>query len=140
MLDAVAQHRPDQVIFLGDGVRDAAEVERQFPAIPFIILRGNCDWSAPGYDDSILFELGGVRIFAAHGHRHGVKTDLGGFYNSVCCSGSALGLYGHTHVPLVQSQDGVTLMNPGSVGGYPASYGLVKLDGRGGFRCKLVKV
>ena len=138
MRRAVETRRPDHVIFLGDGIRDAAAVERVFPEIPFILLRGNCDAGIPGYDDSILFTLDGVRIFAAHGHRHGVKLDLGGFYNSVCCSGSALGLYGHTHVPRIDSEDGVTLMNPGSVGGYPASYGLVHIE-KGVFRCELVQ-
>ena len=134
---AVETCRPDHIIFLGDGFRDAQGLERAFPHIPLILLRGNCDWSAEGLDESILFTLEGVRIFAAHGHRHGVKLDREGFLNSVCCSGSALGLYGHTHCPLIERYEGVTLMNPGSIGdGYAPSYGLVRIrDGE--FTCEL---
>ena len=134
---AMELSRPDHAIFLGDGLRDAEAVEREHPDIPFILLRGNCDWSGTGYDESLLFELDGVRIFAAHGHQHNVKLGREGFWNSVFCSGSALGLYGHTHRALIEQSEGRYLMNPGSVGdlSYP-TYGLVRLD-RGSFTCEL---
>ncbi len=139
MLRAAEACRPDHILFLGDGVRDAKALERAFPAIPVIILRGNCDWSAEDCEDSALFTLEGVRIFAAHGHRHGVKLDMDGFLNSVCCSGAALGLYGHTHVPRIEKRQGVTLMNPGSIGDpWSPGYGLVRING-GAFHCVLKK-
>lgn len=139
MRRAVEARRPDQVVFLGDGVRDAEGVARRFPKIPFMILRGNCDWSG-GYDESILFWQDGVQIFAAHGHRHGVKMDRDAFANSVCCSGSKLGLYGHTHRALIEERDGVTLMNPGSAGDmiYP-TYGLVLIE-HGAFDCNIMEI
>lgn len=134
---AVALCRPDRAIFLGDGLRDAETVAAENPSLPFILLRGNCDWSFHGYDESILFTLDGVRIFAAHGHRHGVKTDYDGFWNSVACSGSALGLFGHTHAPDIVRDGDRYLMNPGSVGAYDRpSFGLVRID-RGSFSCEL---
>ena len=137
MRRAVERYRPGHMIFLGDGLRDAETVARENPDIPFIMLKGNCDWSAPGYEESILFELEGVRIFAAHGHRHGVKINLAGFYNSVCCSGSALGLYGHTHYPIIEKYGDVTLMNPGSIGDPCApGFGLVHIE-NGRFSCEL---
>ena len=140
MRRAVESVRPDHMIFLGDGIRDAEAIEREYPAIPFILLRGNCDWRVDGHDESILFELDGVRIFAAHGHRHGVKMDRDGFWNSVLCSGSALGLYGHTHCALIEQADGRFLMNPGSVGDLMRpSFGLVKING-GSFSCEIVPV
>ena len=140
MRRAVESRRPDHVVFLGDGVRDAEGVMRAFPTIPFILLRGNCDVSATGVDESILFRLSGVQIFAAHGHRHGVKMDRDAFANSVCCSGSQLGLYGHTHRARIERRDGVTLMNPGSVGDmvYP-TYGLVTIE-NGSFQCRIVEL
>ena len=36
---AVARWRPDRVLFLGDGVRDAARVQAAHPEIGFTILR-----------------------------------------------------------------------------------------------------
>ena len=135
MRRAVETRRPDHIVFLGDGLRDAERLDREFPQIPLLLLRGNCDWSAVDTQESALFKLAGVRIFAAHGHRHGVKQDLEGFANSVHCSGAVLGLYGHTHVPRITETCGLTLMNPGSAG-YEGSYGLVWLE-NGAFRCEL---
>jgi hypothetical protein len=115
MAAAVEQYKPDRVIFLGDGVRDAEAIRQRFPDIPFTILRGNCDRES-GYEDSALLKLEGVGIFAVHGHDHGVKYGLDKLCNSVWCSGSALGLYGHTHRPLWQEVRGMQILNPGSVG------------------------
>lgn len=137
MRRAVEAVSPDHMIFLGDGYRDAKTVARLFPAIPLILMRGNCDFQAPDADDSILFTLEGVRIFAAHGHRHGVKMELDGFLNSVCCAGAALGLYGHTHRAVIVRREGVTLMNPGSIGDLASpSFGVVELRD-GSFSCRI---
>ncbi len=129
MRDAVARYRPDCVLFLGDGVRDAERVKREFPETRFIILRGNCDADAP-YEDSALLTLEGVGIFAAHGHEHGVRWGLDRFCTSVLCSGSALGLYGHTHRPLWQEARGMQILNPGSIGSaaHP-TFALIRLEG-----------
>lgn len=137
MRRAVSESRPDQVVFLGDGLRDAEEIAFDFPQTPFLILRGNCDWASAGTEESALFELGGVRIFAAHGHRHGVKMGLEGFGVSVQCSGSRLGLYGHTHIARITELEGVTLMNPGSIGSFSPTYGVVRIK-NGDFSCEIV--
>ena len=140
MAAAVEAYKPDRVLFLGDGVRDAEAVSRRFPEIPFQILRGNCDHEDSEHTDSALFTLEGVRFFAAHGHRHGVKYGLDAFANSVYCAGAAIGLYGHTHRPLCRWADGLTLMNPGSVGNRVSpTYGLLMLE-NGKYDCKIVDI
>ncbi len=125
---AVAEYRPDIVIFLGDGVRDAERVRSKNPDTRFVILRGNCDRD-PFYEDSALLTLEGVGIFAAHGHTHGVKYGLDKFCTSVKCSGSSLGLYGHTHRPLWQELYGLQIVNPGSIGSaqHP-TFALIRLE------------
>ena len=141
MRRAVETRRPDHIVFLGDGLRDAERLGREFPQIPLLLLRGNCDWNAAEIksQESALFRLAGVRIFAAHGHRYGVKQGLESFANSVHCSGALLGLYGHTHIPRITETHGLTLMNPGSVGSHDSpSYGLVWLE-NGAFRCEVIK-
>ena len=128
MADAVAQYQPDCVLFLGDGIRDAEAVRRRFPAIRFIILRGNCDHDDT-YQADALLTLEGVGIFAAHGHNHGVKYGLDRFCNSVWCSGSTLGLYGHTHSPLWQEVRGMQIVNPGSIGSARRpTFALIRLE------------
>lgn len=130
--------RPDGVIFLGDVVRDIEKVRARFPETPFYIVRGNCDGVLPGYEDSLILDPDGVRIFCAHGHNHGVKYGLDKFGTSVLCSGSRLGLYGHTHRALYHESDGVILMNPGSIGdGLHPTYGLVELE-NGTVSCRIL--
>ena len=130
--------RPDAVIFLGDVVRDVEKVRARFPETPFYIVRGNCDGAAPGYEDSQLLDLGGVRIFCAHGHNHGVKYGLDKFGTSVVCSGSRLGLFGHTHRALYHESDGIQIMNPGSIGdGLHPTYGLVEIE-NGTVNCRIL--
>lgn len=115
MKSVLGRFRPDCVAFLGDGAKDIETVRAAFPELPFYIVRGNCDGAAP-YPDSDIFELGGVRFFAAHGHNHGVSYGMAGFGTSVLCSGAAVGLYGHTHRALYQEAGGVRFLNPGTIG------------------------
>ena len=128
MAAAVEQYHPDCVLFLGDGVWDAERVRKMFPETRFIILRGNCDHE-PGYEDRALFTLEGVGIYAEHGHEHGVRYSMDKFCTSVLCSGSALGLYGHTHRPMWQEVRGMQIVNPGSIGSaqHP-TFALVRIE------------
>jgi len=132
MRRAIAAARPDRAVFLGDGVRDAARVAGEHPELPFLILRGNCDRDDAEHEDRALFTLEGVRFFAAHGHCHGVKYGLDAFANSVFCAGASVGLYGHTHRALCRWLDGLTLLNPGSIGSRDRpGYALIELkDGK----------
>ena len=125
----IRREHPDAVIFLGDGLRDLEAVRSRFPALPFTAVRGNCDRESFGYEDSAFFEPDGFRIFCAHGHNHGVKYGLDKFGTSVLCSGSALGLFGHTHRAFYREVGGVILMNPGSIGdGLHPTYGLITVE------------
>lgn len=140
MRRAIERYRPAQAVFLGDGARDAEAVAGEFPDIPFLILRGNCDWSDTLHQDSALFELGGVRVFAAHGHRHGVKMGLEAFANSVHYAGARLGLYGHTHLARIHDMEGLKLLNPGSVGDrFSPTYALITIE-NGDLDCRIVEI
>jgi len=140
MRRALVEAKPDRAIFLGDGVRDAEKAARETPEIPFLILRGNCDHEDTEHEESALFTLEGVRVFAAHGHRHGVKYGLDAFANSVYCSGSAIGLYGHTHRAQCSALSGLTLLNPGSIGNRVSpTYALIEAK-NGAFDCQIVKL
>lgn len=47
MRDAVRRERPDAVIHLGDLVPDADRLAEEFPGLPVLSVRGNCDFSQP---------------------------------------------------------------------------------------------
>lgn len=110
----IKNEAPDQVIHLGDCIRDAEELADLFPVLPICRVPGNNDWFTDEAKEKVL-RLGGTGIFLCHGHTTGVK---GGLYLQIakalksCCTVS---LFGHTHSPYLEEQDGILLLNPGSV-------------------------
>ena len=54
MRDAVRRERPDAVIHLGDLVPDADRLAEEFPGLPVLSVRGNCDFSQPPRAEELL--------------------------------------------------------------------------------------
>ena len=123
MREIILRKKPDAVAHLGDYARDAEALRDLFPAL--ISVCGNCDW---GGDAPLRaeFELGGVRVFACHGHRYGVKTDLDALCNAGYFAGAGLVLFGHTHVPMQERIGEMLVLNPGSA---RRSYAEIELEG-----------
>ena len=72
MARAVELTAPDRVLHLGDCQRDLTALRARFPALPMEGVPGNCDWGSCDQPERLL-EIGGVRIFALHGHTRNVK-------------------------------------------------------------------
>lgn len=123
MLHAVYVEEPDAVIFLGDGERDLKPIRRRYPNLPVYVVCGNCDvgFSLP---DKLILTLEGVRIFAVHGHRHDVKydQDLDYLLRSARHEQANVVLFGHTHVPYMETQEDILVLNPGACGFFQPSY------------------
>lgn len=140
MRRAIAGARPDRILHLGDLVRDAEAIAAEYPRIPICAVQGNCDLGCVTAPEDRLFELEGVRIFMAHGHRHHVKLGLNSFCNAVHFSGSALGLFGHTHKALWKQYGAMEILNPGSIGDpIRPTYGLVELKNGAAF-CRIAEL
>lgn len=139
----LAQPKAEIVIHLGDGAAELERVKRSFPEKMFLQVRGNCDWGselpAAGEHTVNCENLGDVKIFYTHGHAYGVKS---GLYQAVCAArerGARVLLYGHTHQTLTDYDDGLYIMNPGSLSGYGASYGTLDVTPQG-IVCNIVKL
>ncbi|WP_303871580.1 metallophosphoesterase [Acetobacterium wieringae] len=121
----------DVIIHLGDYVEDALYL-RTITNAPVHILKGNLDSFADQGSMSLETTLGGFRVFACHGHKHGVKNDLHHLYYAGLEKSAQVILYGHTHHAYIEDDGQVLLMNPGSVGAPrlddPASYGLITIE------------
>ena len=132
--EAYLNESPDAVIFLGDGIDDMERFGRVFPAVPVYLAKGNCDLfcGAPQY---VCETLGGVKIFACHGHRHDVKYGLSALKSSARSMGARLALYGHTHKQNFSDEGGLALLNPGSLG-FGGDYAVITAEG-GAFECEL---
>lgn len=131
--------RPDAIFFLGDGLRDLAWLDTR--GAPIYAVRGNCDlYSAEGVPTELDMELGGLHIFASHGHLYSVKSGFSAMAAHAAGLGADIMLFGHTHeamtetFPAGSSLGGVLLtkplciINPGSVGsGYDATFATLTL-------------
>ncbi len=122
---AVEAIKPNYILHLGDCVRDADKLSQLYPGIPLIGVPGNCDY-APEMEAEKLIELGGVRILMMHGHTRGVKsTILSAVYAAREATADVL-LFGHTHEPLVDNDNGLWILNPGTIGaGFRSTYGVI---------------
>lgn len=139
LMRAWDEERADRLLLLGDllyhGPRNDLPEEYDPKAViamlgglsgRILCVRGNCDTEVdqmvlpfPIMADYCLLEHGDHVIFATHGHHwHAERIPP-------LTPGDVL-LYGHTHVPLCERRDGITLLNPGSVAipkeGSPHSY------------------
>ena len=131
MIRAIAREKPALCFFLGDGERDLVQVQSRYPALPFYAVRGNCDWRST-LSASIVCTVGGVCIFATHGHLYEVKHEpnLDSLLRAAEEAGASLALFGHTHLPCLEERGGITLLNPGSIGrSARPGYALLSLDG-----------
>lgn len=138
MRQAIEAEKPDKVLHLGDVVRDARELRREFPTLEMEIVRGNCD----GYsgDESEPEELetfmGGKRIWMLHGHTYQVKLGIGTLLYEARARGVDVVLFGHTHEPLCFLEGNLWVMNPGTVRGLPqATYGVIEVE-NGAVKCR----
>lgn len=113
----------ERIIHAGD-IGNAAVLDALAAIAPVDVVRGNNDtgaWAAAIPDDLTL-EYGGVRIFLLHDIK-----ELKGRLPPV-----QVVIAGHSHKPLVQQQDGVLCINPGSAGPrrfkLPVTVGFLEID------------
>lgn len=124
MLDAFAASGADRLVLLGDilyhgprndlpreyAPKQVAEMLNGYSDV-IIAVRGNCEAEVDSLmlnfpvtpDFGVIFD-GKTALYLSHGHRDKPKMPVGSLY-----------LTGHTHVPHDIMDDGVRLLNPGSV-------------------------
>ena len=101
----------DNLLHLGDFSRDQDEI-RAAAECACAFVRGNCDWCCDERDtrDFGLFDH---RIHMEHGHM--LPDSFAGIAAKAAGLGADIIMYGHTHMPLVHRQNGVYIVNPGSL-------------------------
>ena len=128
MCDAVRRERPDAVIHLGDLVPDADRLAQEFPGLPVLSVRGNCDFSQPPRAEELLRTFEGVKVFGVHCHRYRVKQGLLQAELAARQREADVLLFGHTHCPYCESYQGLWILNPGACSGSAPSYGVVQIE------------
>ena len=132
LLEAFEKEKPiDKIIHLGDlnGLEDY--IENITDCVCFAV-RGNNDFRSSLPNESIIM-MGKHRAFITHGHYYGVEfgtKDLVRHARSLDCDTV---MYGHTHRPVIDIDDNIIAINPGSLS-YPRqenkrpSYILMEID------------
>ncbi|OKP83412.1 phosphodiesterase [Paenibacillus helianthi] len=95
-----------------------------------VAVRGNCDAEVdqmllqfPMMGDYVLILHEGRKIYATHGH--GFSID-----NLPQLTSGDVFIQGHTHLPVADVKEGITVLNPGSISlpkeNHPNSYGILE--------------
>lgn len=137
---AIEIEMPDRIFHLGDGegCEDYVEAVAQ---CPLEIVRGNCDF-ASDLPAEVVMRVGTHVVMLTHGHYYNVSFGPQMLAEVAKEKGADVVLYGHTHVPLLREEGGITIMNPGSIS-YPRqsdrrpSYGVIEVDARGEFTYRI---
>jgi len=111
--ELLSQLAPDAIIHAGD-IGDLAVLEDLRKIAPVYAVRGNID-TRVGLPDVLVLELEQLRILVTHiavaGPR--LRADAAKLARA---EGAQLVVCGHSHVPFVGGERGLTVFNPGSVG------------------------
>ena len=115
----------EMLIHLGDEIDDAVTLELILDR-PVMKVPGNCDPGAQEPRD-LLKKIADRLFFVTHGDQYQVKNSLNRLVEKAKELKAAVVLFGHTHKPLIQKQDGVLLINPGALmaGSDSKSYALL---------------
>ena len=127
---AVKTISPELIIHLGDCWADATMLQKKFPDIPMERVPGNCDCTQEFAERVLLIE--GKSVLICHGHTYNVKAGYLNLQYGAQEKGVDVALFGHTHRVFYGTHNGITYLNPGSIGspayGVPPSYGILTLD------------
>ena len=134
--------RISAVIHLGDFDYDAERIRQLCPGLPVYAVRGNNEYGSEGPLELTL-TFNGAKVFCAHGNRHGVYYGLTRLLYAAEEAEAGTALFGHTHRPLCVREDGILIMNPGSIsrprGGKP-SFGILDISENGTVRGSVMEV
>lgn len=124
-------HRPDMVIHCGDAegseyaLTNAAEC-------PVQIVSGNNDYFSD-LPRELEFSIGEYQVWVTHGHSYYVSMGNEMIKREAISRGKDIVIYGHTHRPVIDMDDEVIAINPGSLS-YPRqdnhkpSYIIMEMD------------
>lgn len=102
------------LIHLGDNAEDIKYFTKDFNG-EFYAVKGNCDYGNE-YNKEIILNKCGINILITHGDLYGVKSDVTNLYYKALEVNASIALFGHTHMKYLEEYNGITLINPGSIG------------------------
>ena len=105
--------KPQFLCHMGD-VEGSADYIREIAKCPVAMVSGNNDFFTD-LRQTVCFDLEGFRIFMTHGHYHSVYSGTQRLRYAGLEKQANIILFGHTHMPALEIEDGVIVANPGSL-------------------------
>jgi len=129
--------RPDAILHAGD-IGDLSVLEELRAIAPLYAVRGNIDTRAHQLPDVLTLELAGggrlLRMLMVHIAVYGpkIRADVAKLARA---DNASLIVCGHSHVPFIGGDRGLTVFNPGSIGPrrfhLPIVFGTIDITAKG---------
>lgn len=132
-LKLIAQRRPDAILHAGD-IGNIEVLERFAAIAPLNAVRGNIDDATSGLPEAQVVQLGPLTVYLTHIAVYGprIRADAA---KKAKAAHAQLIVCGHSHVPFIAQERGLTVFNPGSIGprrpGLPIVFGEMELGPKG---------
>ncbi len=126
----IEEHKEvDKIVHLGDLYEDALYL-KDLTDKEVYTVKGNGDYNYV-LDENLELVVYGHKIVMTHGHKHHVKESLTRLALFAGERGAAAMLFGHTHIPYCEYDEGIWFINPGSLGIPPngrCSYAILRVS------------
>ena len=128
----------DMFIHLGDIEESETKISYMLdPDCAVFMVQGNNDFFSQLPREKEV-QIKNHRAFLVHGHQYGVSMGIEILKDEAIARNCDFAMYGHTHRPYVKTIDGVTILNPGSLGyprqaGHMPTYMIMNMDDDGNF-------
>lgn len=124
-------HRPDLVIHCGDA-EGSEYALTQAADCPVQIVLGNNDFFSD-LPRELELNVGPYKVWVTHGHNYYVYMNNETIKREAIARGMDIVMYGHTHRPMIDMDDEVIAINPGSLSyprqeGHRPSYIIMEID------------
>lgn len=127
------KEKPDMVIHCGDAEGSEYALTKAADC-PVEIVLGNNDFFSE-LPRELMLDIGPYKVWVVHGHNYYVSMGNENLKREAVERGADIVFYGHTHRPVIDMDDDVIAVNPGSLS-YPRqegrrpSYALMEMDNR----------
>ena len=137
VLEALGAQHPDAILHAGD-IGELRVLDELAAVGPVLAVRGNVDARLPGMADVLVVEVGSpgqlvLRMLLLHVGLNGPKLRLD-VARLAYAEVASMVVCGHSHVPFIGRDRGLTVFNPGSVGprrfGLPVVFGVIDVGAR----------
>ncbi len=117
----------DMIIHCGDMERDFEYITYTAPQnIAMLSVCGNNEWQSELPFHRVV-QLDHLRFYITHGHKERVKRDISELVKQTKKNDCHIALFGHTHKKQHEIQDGIHLINPGSLCHPSSSYAILTI-------------